>query len=314
MYNVFRDLVREYLGSNLTVSRQFNWRVKGVSMSNFTEEEVRRLQNGGNQVGRDLWLANWSADSFPLPTSGEEQRINKFMQMCFIRGTWKKGEKKPRLENTSSKNTPKKVNTDGGDPWTTDPFATKQPQPTPHTHTQTLPQNQHHNLPQSQPQSQQTVNLLGGPLQPITPFTSQQPVQQLSQPPRPSQPDSKKDLWDIFGQVPASTTSPFDHQQQQQQIDQQRINLQKQQEELTRQQQLLQQQQQYIQVQQWNSTVNPYGNYSQPTYVYTQPYVQVPVPQVYAQPPYQAHGFPPVTTNLSQTQEKPDPFASLVKW
>eukprot|EP01126_Amoeba_proteus_P020248 TRINITY_DN2065_c0_g1_i29.p1 TRINITY_DN2065_c0_g1~~TRINITY_DN2065_c0_g1_i29.p1 ORF type:complete len:150 (-),score=24.05 TRINITY_DN2065_c0_g1_i29:917-1309(-) len=76
------------------ICRQFNWRVKGVSMSNFTEEEVRRLQNGGNQVGRDLWLANWSADSFPLPTSGEEQRINKFMQMCFIRGTWKK-EKAP---------------------------------------------------------------------------------------------------------------------------------------------------------------------------------------------------------------------------
>ena len=31
-------------------SRQFSWRVKGISMSNFTEQEVKELGAAGNEV------------------------------------------------------------------------------------------------------------------------------------------------------------------------------------------------------------------------------------------------------------------------
>ncbi len=41
------------------VHRELNHRVKGITLSNFSEEEVRNLQQGGNQACNDLYLAKY---------------------------------------------------------------------------------------------------------------------------------------------------------------------------------------------------------------------------------------------------------------
>eukprot|EP01084_Bolivina_argentea_P054975 100810_1 len=41
------------------IHRELNHRVKGISLSNFSEEEVRNIQQGGNQECNDLYLAKY---------------------------------------------------------------------------------------------------------------------------------------------------------------------------------------------------------------------------------------------------------------
>jgi hypothetical protein len=69
--------------------RNYNFRVKGISLSNFTKEEVEDLKNGGNGVARNVWLFNWSPDEVALPEHGQEKRIMAFIKYCFVNGAWK---------------------------------------------------------------------------------------------------------------------------------------------------------------------------------------------------------------------------------
>jgi len=69
--------------------REFNYRVKGISMSNFTQEEIDQLLKGGNSVAKRLWLATWTPDDCPIPEAGDEKRLKLFIKMCFERGQWK---------------------------------------------------------------------------------------------------------------------------------------------------------------------------------------------------------------------------------
>jgi len=55
--------------------------VKSISISNFKPEEVKALQDGGNQVARDYWLARWNSDQFPEPDSGQTDKIRQFMRL-----------------------------------------------------------------------------------------------------------------------------------------------------------------------------------------------------------------------------------------
>ena len=41
------------------IHREFNHRVKSISLANFTDEEVRAVRKGGNEACNDLYLAKY---------------------------------------------------------------------------------------------------------------------------------------------------------------------------------------------------------------------------------------------------------------
>eukprot|EP01012_Entosiphon_sulcatum_P056311 TRINITY_DN798_c0_g1_i1.p1 TRINITY_DN798_c0_g1~~TRINITY_DN798_c0_g1_i1.p1 ORF type:complete len:497 (+),score=71.80 TRINITY_DN798_c0_g1_i1:117-1607(+) len=68
--------------------RNLQHRVKGISMSQFTEEEVKALKDGGNMKAARIWRANWRPQSFPMPKEGDEKAIAAFIKMTYIERKW----------------------------------------------------------------------------------------------------------------------------------------------------------------------------------------------------------------------------------
>jgi len=301
-------------------------------MSNFTDEEISKLQSGGNEVGRALWLAKWNNTIYALPNPGEEKRIIRFMKHTFEKQTWKQGEgnaaQKPAVAEVQKpsyggftpvpvpSNKPKVANP--GDDWEDDPFGPATSAPV------YKPPQQHHQPqqpPQQQPQQTPTFNLLGGPISP-TPLVPQsqaiQPQQQVAPPAQPI-----KSGWDdINFTIPTATpttaapTGSFD---------QKRLDLQRQQEELARQQQALQQQalqqqamQQAMQQQAMQQQAMQQMFFQQQQQQQHQQQQQM-MMGIYAQPPYMAQPqlgqqFPPVMQQQAPPPQQPkaaDPFANL---
>jgi hypothetical protein len=83
--------------------RDFTYRVKGIFMSLFTQEEVDQLVKGGNGVAKKLWLSSWTAEDFPIPEPGDEKRIKLFIKHCFERAQWKELPTTEPLENLVGK-------------------------------------------------------------------------------------------------------------------------------------------------------------------------------------------------------------------
>jgi len=90
--------------------RAFSHRVKGISMSNFSQEEVDQLVKGGNGVAKKIWMATWVEDDYPIPDVGDEKRIKGFIKFCFERGGWKELPLTEPLENLVGKDTVKNLN------------------------------------------------------------------------------------------------------------------------------------------------------------------------------------------------------------
>ncbi|CAH2038544.1 unnamed protein product [Thlaspi arvense] len=59
------------------IHREFTHRVKSVSMSKFTSQEVEVLQNGGNQRAREIYLKSWDHQRQRLP----DNRFNSLLLM-----------------------------------------------------------------------------------------------------------------------------------------------------------------------------------------------------------------------------------------
>jgi hypothetical protein len=72
------------------IHREFNHRVKSVSMASFKPEEVKGLQEGGNEVHKGIWLARWNPEEYPEPTQGDDQSIRRFLRMKYIDKKWYK--------------------------------------------------------------------------------------------------------------------------------------------------------------------------------------------------------------------------------
>jgi Arf-GAP domain and FG repeat-containing protein 1 len=49
------------------ILREFSFRVKGISMSTFSEEELVMLDKGGNERARDIWMARMKDKHFKYP-------------------------------------------------------------------------------------------------------------------------------------------------------------------------------------------------------------------------------------------------------
>ncbi|GAB2230196.1 hypothetical protein Drorol1_Dr00014454 [Drosera rotundifolia] len=66
------------------IHREFTHRVKSVSMSKFTSDEVEALQNGGNQRAREMYLKDWDVQRQRLPSSSDAERVREFIKNVYV--------------------------------------------------------------------------------------------------------------------------------------------------------------------------------------------------------------------------------------
>ncbi|KMS96554.1 hypothetical protein BVRB_8g201970 [Beta vulgaris subsp. vulgaris] len=81
------------------IHREFTHRVKSVSMSKFTLQEVEALQNGGNQRAREIYLKDWDLDRQRQPNSSNVDKVREFIKAVYIDRKYAGGnnsEKPPR--------------------------------------------------------------------------------------------------------------------------------------------------------------------------------------------------------------------------
>ncbi|OAQ30976.1 hypothetical protein K457DRAFT_40727, partial [Linnemannia elongata AG-77] len=69
-------------------SRELNHRVKSISASTFTSEEMAGLQKGGNAVAKKIWLATWSWREYPEPDAHEVDDVRQFMRAKYVKKLW----------------------------------------------------------------------------------------------------------------------------------------------------------------------------------------------------------------------------------
>ncbi|KAJ8424720.1 hypothetical protein Cgig2_010954 [Carnegiea gigantea] len=66
------------------IHREFTHRVKSVSMSKFTSQEVEALQNGGNQRAREIYLKDWDLERQRLPNSSDVDKVREFIKAVYV--------------------------------------------------------------------------------------------------------------------------------------------------------------------------------------------------------------------------------------
>uniref|UniRef100_A0A1J3ET90 Putative ADP-ribosylation factor GTPase-activating protein AGD14 n=1 Tax=Noccaea caerulescens TaxID=107243 RepID=A0A1J3ET90_NOCCA len=66
------------------IHREFTHRVKSVSMSKFTSQEVEVLQTGGNQRARETYLKNWDHQRQRLPDNSNAGRVREFIKNVYV--------------------------------------------------------------------------------------------------------------------------------------------------------------------------------------------------------------------------------------
>lgn len=85
------------------IHREFTHRVKSVSMSKFTSQEVEALQKGGNQRARESYLVHWDPHKQKQPNSSNAEKVREFIKHVYIDKKYAAGktsDKPPRgLEN-----------------------------------------------------------------------------------------------------------------------------------------------------------------------------------------------------------------------
>eukprot|EP00292_Cryptomonas_paramecium_P033900 CAMPEP_0113665456 /NCGR_PEP_ID=MMETSP0038_2-20120614/2316_1 /TAXON_ID=2898 /ORGANISM="Cryptomonas paramecium" /LENGTH=107 /DNA_ID=CAMNT_0000580813 /DNA_START=278 /DNA_END=597 /DNA_ORIENTATION=- /assembly_acc=CAM_ASM_000170 len=57
-------------------------------MSKWTPEEVKAIENGGNDKDQAIWLGGWNPSQFPKPSPGDQEKIRKFIQMKYVERRW----------------------------------------------------------------------------------------------------------------------------------------------------------------------------------------------------------------------------------
>lgn len=81
-----------------TCSRELNHRVKGISMSNFSEEEVKSLKNYGNAYALRTWYGNWNPQRDPKPESGNTVEGKRFLRMVYVDQAFKTEDPGPQQQ------------------------------------------------------------------------------------------------------------------------------------------------------------------------------------------------------------------------
>ena len=69
-------------------SRQFGWRVKGISLSNFSDEEARQLTDAGNKNVRPHFWAYYDVSKNPAIPAGNADLIKPFIERLLKQRYW----------------------------------------------------------------------------------------------------------------------------------------------------------------------------------------------------------------------------------
>ncbi|TVU36570.1 hypothetical protein EJB05_18508 [Eragrostis curvula] len=86
------------------IHREFTHRVKSVSMAKFTTQEVRALEQGGNQRARDIYLKDWDWQRMRLPVNTNPDRIREFIRNVYVDKKYAGGSSnKPATDSESVK-------------------------------------------------------------------------------------------------------------------------------------------------------------------------------------------------------------------
>ncbi|XP_024543879.1 arf-GAP domain and FG repeat-containing protein 2-like isoform X1 [Selaginella moellendorffii] len=66
------------------VHREFSHRVKSISLSKFTPEEVAALQAGGNQRALEMYYKHWDSRHHPVPDSRNPEKLRDFVKAIYV--------------------------------------------------------------------------------------------------------------------------------------------------------------------------------------------------------------------------------------
>ncbi|KAL6644990.1 hypothetical protein ACP70R_016598 [Stipagrostis hirtigluma subsp. patula] len=81
------------------IHREFTHRVKSVSMSTFSTQEVEALQKGGNQRARELFLKDFDSQKMRIPDSSNIGSLREFIKAVYVERRYAGGrfsERPPR--------------------------------------------------------------------------------------------------------------------------------------------------------------------------------------------------------------------------
>jgi hypothetical protein len=57
-------------------------------MSKWSLDEVKNIENGGNEKDQAVWLGSWDPAAVPKPAPGDLDKIRKFIQMKYVERRW----------------------------------------------------------------------------------------------------------------------------------------------------------------------------------------------------------------------------------
>ncbi|GAQ90562.1 GTPase-activating protein [Klebsormidium nitens] len=66
------------------VHREFTHRIKSMSMSSWTSDEVRALEEGGNETARQIYFKDWDPSKFPMPDNSNPERLRSFIKAVYV--------------------------------------------------------------------------------------------------------------------------------------------------------------------------------------------------------------------------------------
>ena len=76
--------------------RELSHKVKSISMSNWTKDEVNAIEtSGGNVKDRELYLASYDPKAFPQPASTNKERLREFIRAKYIERRWVASKRPP---------------------------------------------------------------------------------------------------------------------------------------------------------------------------------------------------------------------------
>ncbi len=78
--------------------RNFGQRIKSISASLFTTEEIANLTAGGNQAAERVYLATYAPEYYPFPSQHDSFGLREFMRLKYEKLKWYKAPSKAQVQ------------------------------------------------------------------------------------------------------------------------------------------------------------------------------------------------------------------------
>ena len=70
------------------VHREYQYKVKGISMSSFTDEDVQQLSRVGNEAHNAVYMARFTPREFQIPNGSDIVKLKEFIRMKYVDRRW----------------------------------------------------------------------------------------------------------------------------------------------------------------------------------------------------------------------------------